>query len=98
MTSTKRIAVACMIGASLTACSAVQTPSKSDPWEGFNRTVFSFNDKVDGAVIRPVAKGYVHVIPQPIRTSIASFFSNIGDVTVAANKFAQGVSPPARKR
>lgn len=77
-------------GTLLTACSTVQTPSKDDPWEGLNRTVFSFNDKVDSAVIRPVAQGYVKVVPQPVRTSIANFFSNIGDVTVAANKFAQG--------
>ncbi|MCC6247812.1 MAG: VacJ family lipoprotein [Rubrivivax sp.] len=32
------------------------TPT-GDPWEGFNRKAFSFNEKVDAAVLRPVALG-----------------------------------------
>jgi phospholipid-binding lipoprotein MlaA len=90
MSTRKSLYVLSFAGTLLTACSTVQTPSKGDPWEGFNRTVFSFNDKVDNAVIQPVAQGYVRVLPQGVRTSISNFFSNIGDVTVAANKFAQG--------
>lgn len=77
-------------GTLLAGCSAVQTPSKEDPFEGFNRTVFKVNDKIDQVAIRPVAKAYNAVLPQPVRTGISNFFSNIGDVTVAANKYAQG--------
>ena len=32
-----------------------------DPWERFNRTTFKFNDALDRAVLRPVARGYVKV-------------------------------------
>lgn len=77
-------------GTLLAGCSTVQTPSKEDPFEGFNRTVFKVNDKIDQVAIRPVAKAYNAVLPQPVRTSVSNFFSNIGDVTVAANKYAQG--------
>lgn len=77
-------------GTLLVGCSTVQTPSKEDPFEGFNRTVFTVNDKVDTAVFRPVAKAYNAALPQPVRTSISNFFSNIGDVTIAANSLAQG--------
>jgi phospholipid-binding lipoprotein MlaA len=90
MTTVRGAFVAVAAGTLLVGCSTVQTPSKEDPLEGFNRTVFKVNDKVDRAVFRPVAKGYNAVLPQPVRTSISNFFSNIGDVTVAANLYAQG--------
>ncbi len=73
----------------LTACSTVQTPSKDDPWEGFNRTVYTFNDKVDQYALKPVAKGYVKITPQPVRDSVTNFFANIGDVYNAANNLLQ---------
>jgi hypothetical protein len=31
----------------LAGCATVQTPTRGDPLEGLNRTVFTFNDKVD---------------------------------------------------
>jgi len=77
-------------GMLLSACSTVQTPIKQDPLEGFNRTVFTINDKADQYAFRPVAKAYNWVLPQPIRTGISNVFSNVGDVTVAANKLLQG--------
>ncbi|KKB62274.1 ABC transporter [Robbsia andropogonis] len=77
-------------GMLLSACSTVQTPIKQDPLEGFNRTMFTVNDKVDQYAFRPVAKAYNWVLPQPIRTGISNVFSNVGDVTVAANKLLQG--------
>ncbi|HEY1611124.1 MAG TPA: MlaA family lipoprotein, partial [Paraburkholderia sp.] len=61
----------------VSACSTVQTPSKEDPWEGFNRTVFKVNDKVDQYALRPVAQGYKKVTPQPVQDSVTNFFSNI---------------------
>ncbi|CAG9271952.1 MlaA family lipoprotein [Paraburkholderia unamae] len=73
----------------LAGCSTVQTPSKDDPWEGFNRTVYTFNDKVDQYALKPVAQGYVKVTPQPVRDSVTNFFANIGDVYNAANNFLQ---------
>jgi phospholipid-binding lipoprotein MlaA len=81
----------------MAGCATVQTPSKEDPWEGFNRTVFTFNDKVDQYALKPVAQGYVKVTPQPVRDSVTNFFSNIGDVYNVANnllqlKIADGVS------
>jgi len=75
--------------ASLAGCATVQTPVKEDPFEGFNRTIFVFNDKVDQYALKPVAKGYVFVTPQPVRDSVTNFFSNIGDVYIAANNFLQ---------
>lgn len=68
----------------------VRSPSPKDPWEGFNRAVFSFNETLDEAVLKPVAEGYRKVLPSPVRTGISNFLDNIGDVWSAANHLLQG--------
>jgi phospholipid-binding lipoprotein MlaA len=73
----------------LAGCTTVQTPTKGDPFEGFNRTIFTVNDKIDQYALKPVAKGYVWATPQPVRDSVTNFFSNIGDVYIAANNLLQ---------
>ncbi|MFT4068813.1 VacJ family lipoprotein [Paraburkholderia sp.] len=78
-----------MAAALLAGCATVKTPTKGDPFEGFNRTIFTVNDKIDQYALKPVAKGYVWVTPQPVRDSVTNFFSNIGDVYIAANNLLQ---------
>ncbi len=85
------------IAAVLTGCATVTTSTKGDPFESYNRTMFTINDKVDQYALKPVAKGYVWAVPEPVRNSVTNFFSNIGDVYIAANnllqlKIADGVS------
>ncbi|BBU28536.1 lipoprotein [Burkholderia sp. THE68] len=81
----------------LVGCATVTTPTKGDPFESYNRTMFTINDTVDQYAFKPVAKGYVWAVPEPVRNSVTNFFSNIGDVYIAANnllqlKIADGVS------
>jgi phospholipid-binding lipoprotein MlaA len=61
-----------------------------DPWEAWNRKVFAFNDAIDEAVLKPVARTYRDVVPQLVRTGVSNFFGNIGDVWSTANHFLQG--------
>ncbi len=61
----------------------------SDPFEGFNRSVYAFNDKVDRYVLKPVAEGYVEVAPRPLQRGIGNFFNNLEDVGSAANNLLQ---------
>jgi phospholipid-binding lipoprotein MlaA len=61
-----------------------------DPWEGFNRGVYSFNETFDQYVAQPVARGYVAVLHQEIRTRVGNFFANIQDLLIGANNFLQG--------
>ncbi len=74
------------------ACSTMagRAPSKADPYEGFNRSVDSFNQTMDRYVLEPVAKTYVTVLPELVRDGIGNFFSNLGDVLIAANNLLQG--------
>ena len=60
-----------------------------DPFEPFNRGVYQFNETVDKAIIKPVAKGYNAVMPPPGKMIVSNFFSNLDDVVVAINDLLQ---------
>lgn len=60
-----------------------------DPWQGFNRAVFEFNETLDQYVAKPVAQGYQAVTPQFVDTGISNFFSNLEDVLIIANDILQ---------
>ncbi|MBA2689650.1 MAG: VacJ family lipoprotein [Burkholderiales bacterium] len=75
----------------LTGCASV--PGKGDPrdpFEGYNRAVYKFNDAVDRAILKPVAQGYDTAVPGPVKTGIRNFFSNLGEVVIIANDLLQG--------
>jgi phospholipid-binding lipoprotein MlaA len=67
-----------------------QRTNPTDPWEAFNRRIFVFNDAVDQAVLAPVARGYVAVVPQALRQMVRNAFGNVGDVWSALNHVLQG--------
>jgi phospholipid-binding lipoprotein MlaA len=63
---------------------------RTDPWENWNRKVYAFNDRLDQAVLKPVATAYTNVVPQPVRRGVSNFFGNVSDVWSAVNNFLQG--------
>jgi phospholipid-binding lipoprotein MlaA len=77
-----------LAGCASTTSMAPESPA--DPWENWNRRVFSFNDKLDRAVLKPVATAYVAVVPEPIRGMATNFYGNFGDVWSAVNNVLQG--------
>ena len=71
----------------MTGCAST---NQNDPLEGFNRTMFEFNDTIDKAALKPAAKAYQTVLPSFVQTGIGNFFGNLGDVWTAVNNFLQG--------
>jgi len=61
-----------------------------DPFEGFNRSMYSFNDGFDEKIGKPVAGAYRDVIPGVVRTGVRNFFGNIADLWIGANNLLQG--------
>jgi phospholipid-binding lipoprotein MlaA len=61
-----------------------------DPWEGTNRAIYRFNETFDEYLAKPVARAYVKVLHQEIRTRIANFFANLQDPFIGLNNFLQG--------
>jgi phospholipid-binding lipoprotein MlaA len=62
----------------------------ADPWERYNRHMSEINDRVDRAVLKPVAQGYSDYVPQPIRDCVGNVFANLYDVPNALNNLLQG--------
>ena len=68
----------------------VQMPVSYDPWEKLNRKTHRFNNAVDRTIARPLAKGYVKVVPRPVRLGVSNFFSNLGEPITTLNSLLQG--------
>jgi phospholipid-binding lipoprotein MlaA len=73
---------------SMTGCASTANNPR-DPFEGFNRAMFSVNEGID-TVAKPVAQGYDAVVPYLVKTGVGNFFGNIADVWIAVNNFLQG--------
>ncbi len=68
----------------------VQMPLSYDPWEKFNRRMHAFNNAVDRTIARPLALGYVKVVPRPVRLGVSNFFNNLGEPATTLNSLLQG--------
>jgi phospholipid-binding lipoprotein MlaA len=62
----------------------------NDPLEPLNRKIFAFNQGVDRALLKPLAKGYLKVIPGRGRNGIRNFIDNLHEPTVLVNNLLQG--------
>lgn len=71
------------------ATSPEYTADERDPWQGFNRKVYSFNDALDRTLLVPAAKGYRAITPEFAEQGVSNFFSNLGDLGVAFNNTLQ---------
>lgn len=85
-----------------TGCATLDgPPNPDDPYEGFNRAMYEFNDTLDTYLLKPVAKGYQAVTPSAVDKGVTNFFSNLDDILVMINdlfqlKFAQFAADSAR--
>lgn len=81
-------ALATLMLVGLSGCATTANNPK-DPYEGFNRAMFSVNEGID-VVVKPVAQGYDTVTPRLVKAGIGNFFGNIADIWTALNNFLQG--------
>lgn len=84
----RQLFVAVVAALAMGGCATSGNPK--DPIEGFNRVMYGFNEGLDAAIIRPVAKGYDAVLPTPVRTGVTNFFGNIADFFIGVNNLLQG--------
>lgn len=61
----------------------------SDPWEGFNRSMYRFNYRFDKYVYLPVVDGYKTITPDFLEQGIKNFFLNLDDVVTFYNSILQ---------
>lgn len=92
-TGSASLHVVLLLAVSLTGGCANVPPEQRkayDPWEPLNRTVYRVNTAIDNVSLKPLAKGYEKVLPQPVRTSITNFSKNLSAPSSSLNNFLQG--------
>ena len=62
----------------------------NDPLEDFNRVMFDVNQTIDRFVLKPLAEGYVFILPNEVRHRIANVLANLGEPLNLVNNAAQG--------
>ena len=74
----------------LTACATKSRQLHTrDPFENFNRHTYRMNDKLDKAIMKPIATGYKTITPPPLRKGIYNFFSNLDEIPSVINDLLQ---------
>jgi phospholipid-binding lipoprotein MlaA len=86
------LAALSVLALALLGCATVPPAARDprDPWQRVNRGVYQFNDAFDRAIFKPVARTYVRVLPQLVRTGITNFFNNLTYPEVIVNALLQG--------
>jgi len=77
----------------ISGCASTSIPTtvdNNDPFESLNRASYSFNSVIDKAIMKPVAKGYDAVTPDPVKTGISNFFANLDEIPTMTNGVLQG--------
>ena len=80
-----------VISITLAGCATTATTvaDPNDPWVGWNRGTQTFNDNLDKAILKPIAKGYQWITPEFVNEGVTNFFSNINDIGVFLNDLLQ---------
>ncbi|HWG77476.1 MAG TPA: VacJ family lipoprotein [Steroidobacteraceae bacterium] len=86
------LTAALALSAALTGCATLPNGKHApgDPWERMNRSIWTFDNAFDHALLRPVARGYVRYTPPPVRHSINNFMTNLTYSDTIINDFLQG--------
>jgi phospholipid-binding lipoprotein MlaA len=88
----QRLTLAAACGAAMLLAGCVSNPAYQnprDPLEALNRGIFQFNEEVDNLILKPIAKGYQAITPDPVDRGVTNFFDNIADVRNAVNNALQ---------
>ena len=86
---TDRLAQLCVCAGVVMLPVAANAATEDDPWEGVNRVIFKFNEKLDTYALKPLAQGYQFITPQFLEDGIHNMYRNIGDVRNLANDVLQ---------
>lgn len=97
----RTISLSVLLIAGLTACATKPTTDapaapvsnysdERDPFEGFNRSMWSVNyDYLDPYALKPATVGYMAVTPKPVRSGLANMVQNLDEPANFVNGILQ---------
>lgn len=65
-------------------------PAKADPAQAVNEASYEVVQKVDDAIVAPLAMGYKKALPSPVRSGLRNFLVNLTEPVVFINYLLQG--------
>lgn len=80
------ICIAALIA--LSGC-ATATKDNPDPYEGYNRAIYSFNGYAYDYAVGPVADAYTFVLPTMFQHGVSNFFNNTFEISHVVNDLLQ---------
>lgn len=84
---------AALLAVALAACASTPAAGSNDiadPYEGFNRKMFAFNNGLDKYALDPAATAYKTVTPEFARDRVTDFLRNLRGPVIFANDVLQG--------
>lgn len=84
---------AALLAVALAACASTPAAGANDiadPYEGFNRKMFAFNNGLDKYALDPAATAYKTVTPEFARDRVTDFLRNLRGPVIFANDVLQG--------
>jgi len=84
-----RLIVCAVLVVFISGCATTGAIDERDPIEGFNRSMYSFNQGMDKVLFNPIAKLYQAITPDFVEKGISNFFNNIDDISIIANDILQ---------
>lgn len=70
-------------------CSDAEHVSNKDPFSGFNRAMYTFNDGLDHLILKPLSEFYLDVTPKPIANGVNNFYNNLDNIPTVVNDLLQ---------
>lgn len=89
-TLARRLRASVLVLAAVLVSGCATTRNPADPLEDYNRAMFSFNEQVDKAAIKPAAELYQFVLPELVRDGIGNVIGNLSDPWIGLNNLLQG--------
>jgi len=88
----KRVLVTLFCLGSIGCAQAQSAVDSNDPYENYNRHMYTINDTIDRAVFKPIATLYQTVTPSFVQTGVTNAFNNLDIVPTVVNDAFQGNS------
>jgi len=87
-----RAAFVALLALAVSACASIEADRslvEKDRFRNLNEVSFNLHERIDGAMIRPVARGY-DALPDKLTNRVGNFFNNLHGPVDIANNLLQG--------
>ncbi len=68
----------------------INSAAADDPFEDYNRKIWSFNEFLDDNFAKPTAEIYTSIAPDFVEIGVSNFFRNLNELDNTANQLLQG--------